>query len=86
MFRVGLNYKLKYTYKNIHHTIKGKSHIDSGLPCQDKTYTLEANSVTAITLCDGAGSCEFAEIGAEIASKTIAEFVCENFLEIFKDA
>ena len=32
----------------------------------DSATNGEANSVTAITLCDGAGSCEFAEVGADM--------------------
>jgi serine/threonine protein phosphatase PrpC len=57
----------------------GTDHVQSGLPCQDKTAYANGNGVRVIVLSDGAGSKKNSDLGAEIATKTIAKLVMENF-------
>ena len=63
--------------------VTGSGHQRQGLPCQDKTWSLEANGVTAIALADGAGSAQLSHEGAEIAVQTICRTLCEQFDELY---
>ena len=75
---------MKYQHTIISHSIKGKSHIRDNLPCQDKTYFID-NDIQVISLSDGAGSCKHSDLGAEIATKVCAEYISENFNDIYND-
>ena len=57
----------------------GTDHVQSGLPCQDKTAYASKNGVRVIVLSDGAGSKKNSDLGADIATKTIAQLVVDNF-------
>ncbi len=59
--------------------VTGKGHILNSIPCQDKTYTLCENGVTAIALADGAGSQPLSHYGAMCATKTICRVLCDKF-------
>lgn len=61
----------------------GTDHVQSGLPCQDKTAYASQEGVRVIVLSDGAGSKKNSDLGAEIATKTIAELVAKNFDEYY---
>jgi hypothetical protein len=61
----------------------GKDHVQSGLPCQDKTAYGMKNGVRVIALSDGAGSKKNSDLGADIATKTTVELLLENFDEYF---
>lgn len=61
----------------------GKDHVQSGLPCQDKTAYRMKNGVRAIVLSDGAGSKKNSDLGAEVTTSTVADMVVENFDEYF---
>ena len=63
--------------------VTGSGHQRQGLPCQDKTWSLEANGVTAIALADGAGSARLSHEGAEIAVQTVCRTLCEQFDELY---
>lgn len=60
----------------------GRSHIQEGTVCQDKTYTLTNGRVTAFALADGAGSARLSHFGAQTATESICRLLCENF-EVF---
>ena len=62
--------------------VQGLAHIDEDTPCQDKTYSLVRNGVTAIALADGAGSARLSHLGAEIASRSVCELLCSDFSAI----
>ena len=64
--------------------VTGKSHIAKNIPCQDRTYSKTLNGTTVIALADGAGSCSKSDIGAEIATQFVAEFICSNFDKIYE--
>lgn len=57
----------------------GKSHIKTSTPCQDKTFYLDKNDIKSLVLCDGAGSAKFSHFGADIVTKSLATFLCDNF-------
>ena len=66
--------------------VTGSGHVRQALPCQDRTWSLEANGVTAIALADGAGSARLSHEGAEIAVQTVCRTLCERFDELYASA
>ncbi|MBQ7956682.1 MAG: protein phosphatase 2C domain-containing protein [Clostridia bacterium] len=67
--------------KIIQYYAQGARHKAHGIPCEDRTYALQGNGVTVIALADGAGGKEYtyAALGAECVTKTISNFLCNNF-------
>jgi len=61
----------------------GTSHIENGKPCQDKFFSKKIKNVGTISLADGAGSCSKSDIGAEICTRYIVNFLCNNFDKTF---
>lgn len=61
----------------------GRSHLSKNIPCQDKTYFFEDESIKVLSLCDGAGSAKFSHFGAENISKNIANVLTKNFDKYF---
>jgi len=61
-------------------SIKGKSHIQSGKPLQDayRIVTLP-NGYRVAAVADGVGSCLHSAKGAEIAVKSVTDFIYNNF-------
>lgn len=57
----------------------GRGHLRQGLPCQDRTWSLEKNGVTAIALADGAGSAPLSQEGAACAVQAACEVLCGQF-------
>lgn len=57
----------------------GRSHESQNGKCQDRVYFTQGRDIAAIALSDGAGSCSFSEIGAEIVTQKICELFQENF-------
>jgi hypothetical protein len=57
----------------------GRGHLKDNIPCQDKTYFLKRNNVYVSALADGAGSAKYSHFGAEIASRSICEYLADNF-------
>lgn len=70
-------------WKTISYEARGKSHIKSGVVCQDKTYKLCDGDYSSVALADGAGSAKFSQFGAEVACKTICEYVNQYFDELY---
>lgn len=72
--------------KTIEIFLQGARHKSNGDPCEDRTYTLSKNGVDVISLADGAGSKEYthAAQGAECVTKTICEFLCKKFDEVYE--
>lgn len=67
----------------IEHAEQGRGHIANSIPCQDKTYSIEKNGVSAIALADGAGSAKLSHYGAEAVCLSVCEYMCDKFDEIF---
>lgn len=61
----------------------GKSHITSGLPCQDKISFVCNFNKTACALCDGLGSRENSHFGASLVSNTVVEYLTHHFYSFF---
>ena len=70
-------------WNTIQCAVQGKSHIKTGVPCQDKTYSLFLNGVKVIALADGAGSAKLSHYGAESSTKFICQELAENFDSYF---
>lgn len=64
----------------------GRGHEKRNLPCQDRTWSLERNGVTAIALADGAGSARLSHEGAECAVKATCETMCDHFERLYASA
>lgn len=62
--------------------VTGRGHQTRGLPCQDRTWSLSENGVTAIALADGAGSAPLSQEGAEIAVRTACQVLCRRFEDL----
>lgn len=62
---------------------RGRSHVSNNIGCQDRIYSLNNNGVVSISLSDGAGSCKYSDIGAEIATKAVCELLVERFDELY---
>ena len=76
-----------YNYRVAGAYITGRKHEKDNKPCQDRTYTKSSNGVTVISLADGAGGKGFSkksDVGAEIATEYVSDFICENFDTLFE--
>lgn len=66
----------------------GSRHIQQDKPCQDAVFLLRqtdrhsGHPVSAMVLCDGAGSAAFSREGAQAASRAAAELLTEHFSQI----
>ena len=70
-------------FKQCNLEVIGKDHVQSGLPCQDKTAYAQVDGVRVIVLADGAGSKKNSDLGADVTTKTVAELLSKNFDEYF---
>lgn len=72
-------------WKKINYEIQGRGHEKEDIPCQDKTYAISVNGVHCMALADGAGSAKLSHIGAEVAVKAAAHYICDNFEKALAD-
>ena len=70
-------------YKQCSLELIGKDHVQSGLPCQDKTAFAMKDGVRVIALADGAGSKKDSHLGAEITTNTVVKMLANNFDDYF---
>lgn len=68
-------------WKIVQCAVQGRSHIKTGIPCQDKTFSIIKKGVSVIALADGAGSAKLSHFGAE----RITKFICDDFAKNFDD-
>lgn len=66
--------------------MRGRGHINEGIPCQDKTAAREALHTRCIVLADGAGSARLSHIGAAAVVETTADLICQGFEHFYKAA
>lgn len=59
--------------------LQGRGHVKTGVPCQDKVYSVEDNGTTCLVLADGAGSASHSHFGAEATCKATARLLCSDF-------
>lgn len=72
-------------WKKINYEIQGRGHEREDMPCQDKTFAIEMNGVHCMALADGAGSAKLSHIGADVAVKVAAEYLCNNFDKVLEE-
>ncbi len=65
----------------IQHAARGRSHEQSGQPCQDKTFALQQQGICVAALADGAGSAALSHYGAACA----VEYVCADVVGHFHE-
>ena len=65
--------------------VQGKGHLKTGTPCQDKTFSIVKGSCTVCALADGAGSASLSHFGAESVTKTICNYMADNFESIINE-
>ena len=77
--------KLLNKWKIVSSSFIGRGHVQSGTPCQDKTFQLVdiKEDFYGLSLADGAGSCKHSEEGAELITKEILHYIKQNFNIIF---
>lgn len=65
----------------------GRNHESKGIPLQDKVFSFRSKNQkeAIITIADGAGSCAYSHIGAEIVTSKIGNIILNNFENIFED-
>ncbi|SFJ42907.1 PP2C family serine/threonine-protein phosphatase [Thermoflavimicrobium dichotomicum] len=71
-------------WKAVSAHVMGRSHMKKQLPCQDHTFHITQNDVTAIVLADGAGSCPRSHEGAEIATTHCAYLLTHSFTDMIE--
>ena len=67
------------TWKTAGAYVQGTGHEKNGRPCQDRIYSIVDKNVAVISLADGAGSCSYSHIGAEIVTKTVCRVLKDKF-------
>lgn len=65
--------------------VRGSSHERKGTPCQDRTYAVQDRNMVVVALADGAGSCRFSHIGAEIVTKDVCHYLHKNFESLYRE-
>lgn len=58
---------------------KGIDHIENNLPCQDNVYYMNENGIHVMALSDGAGSKAYSQIGSEIVTKEVCQYLIKEF-------
>ena len=63
-------------------SVQGRSHVADNTPCEDAAYAeirkIRGRTYTALCVCDGGGSCAWSQIGAEITSRYVVEWLFRN--------
>lgn len=68
-------------WKIVGASVIGRSHLDSGTPCQDASSWVQSSNGFVAVVCDGAGSAAKSELGAKFASHRMVELLRETYLE-----
>jgi len=65
-------------------SVVGQGHLTTGTPCQDKCHirVSEDGAWLAVAVCDGAGSAEFADVGATITSR----YFCQELVRLAQES
>lgn len=67
-------------------SVRGTSHVRTGLPCQDSVYhCLAANGALIAAVADGAGSAPLSDIGSSIAARESVETARTSMLHTSAD-
>ena len=63
--------------------IVGADHVEAGLPCQDNLFYEGKNGIHVLAISDGAGSKKYSQYGSEIATKTVCDYLIEEFDNLY---
>lgn len=66
-----MNYKIAYS------ACQGTAHLEQGMPCQDAVAGHYTANGAVIVLADGAGSCQFAELGANTVTQAVEKLLSQ---------
>jgi serine/threonine protein phosphatase PrpC len=69
-------------WKAIAYAARGKSHIATSTPCQDKVFYTSKGDINLIALSDGAGSAKLSHFGAEKTIQAVSAFILGNYQRI----
>lgn len=72
-------------WNTIQCAVQGRGHVNTGTPCQDKTYIKSENNVQIIALADGAGSARLSHLGAEFVTKQMCDILSNDFELYFQE-
>lgn len=68
--------------------VTGRGHHLNNVSCQDRTFELIKSHSTGtfygLALADGAGSCKYSDVGAEIITEKTLSFIKSNFSYLFR--
>lgn len=76
--------KADIVWKSSGCAIQGRSHIDKGIPCQDKIGMRSSNGTYVICLSDGAGSARLSHFGAECVVEYGINLFASSFDDVFR--
>lgn len=76
----------KIMFRTCSYSETGEYHISVGRGCEDAVVTgrNHKTGVTAAVVCDGAGSCIYAQEGSEITARTALEVLLNRFDELYR--
>lgn len=72
-------------WRAIGDAVQGRSHLKTNTPCQDKTYIKKIPTGVIAALADGAGSAKLSHYGAEQVTRTICDYLDENYEVLFNE-
>ena len=61
----------------------GNDHVESKTPCQDNLFYAAKNGIHVLAVSDGAGSKQKSQFGSEIATKTVCNYLIEEFDNLY---
>ena len=66
-------------FKEFHHQVRGRGHVQEGVACQDRVSFGSFNGVQVMCLADGAGSASHSEYGAQALVDAGVKLLTESF-------
>ena len=74
----------KYQIRSAIAAETGERNLEKNIPCQDSVFSFAKNNIDIVSLADGAGSCKHSDIGSNLSNKIIANFISDNFDELYE--
>ena len=70
-------------WRQAHGLVIGTDHVDAHIPCQDNVYYVAKSSIHVMAVSDGAGSKKYSQYGSSIATRTVCEYLLEEFDNLY---
>lgn len=64
---------------------QGSSHLKTGTPCQDKTFSQTNGDIYAVALADGAGSAPYSHFGADCVTRSICAYLIDKYDDLINN-